>query len=77
MKVAVRTRPMNSKESKRDESSVIRQSDTNSNQIIAERARGQSKTFNYDHVFWTTSTQEEIYRSMAAPLVESLLQAKS
>ena len=31
------------------------------------------KTFNFDHVFWTATGQAEIYRTMAQPLVDSLL----
>ena len=47
--------------------------DINQRQVLSNRARGPPRSFNFDHVFWTGSSQYEVYQSMGEPLVDSLL----
>jgi len=74
VKVAVRVRPRNTVEAAEDEDAALYLSDTSSNTIIVPRPRGgPNRNFSYDSVFWTKSSQDQIFSSIGKPMVESLL----
>jgi hypothetical protein len=74
VKVAIRVRPRNAVEAVEDDDSALFLSDTSSNTIIVPRPRGgPNRNFSYDSVFWTKSSQQQIFSSIGEPMVESLL----
>ncbi|KAH9251139.1 hypothetical protein BASA81_011038 [Batrachochytrium salamandrivorans] len=65
IRVAVRVRPKTSKESALPVAVIVE----NDNEMVVSRQR-----FRFDQVFSEHTSQEEIFKSMAAPLVESVCQ---
>lgn len=43
-------------------------------QVVIGREESSQKSFTFDHVYGPLSTQDEIYKELAAPLVEQFLQ---
>ena len=75
VKVMIRVRPMNSKEKKRECKSVC-DVDSKYNQISLLKPNSSeiSKSFAYDAVYDTDSTQQLVYNESAFSLVESVLE---
>lgn len=73
VRVVVRSRPLSKSESARGNYSIL-QFDRDIHQIaIQDPKTGVFKTFAYDSVYDTSSTQQELYDESAFPLVESAL----
>lgn len=74
VRVVVRSRPLSKSEKNRGNFSIL-QFEKEINQIaIQDPKTGVLKTFAYDSVYDTESTQQELYDESAFPLVESALQ---
>lgn len=75
VKVMVRVRPLNSKETKRGSKTVV-DVDSKFNQINLSKPDSPeiSKDFAYDAVFGIDSTQQLVYNEAAFSLVESVLE---
>jgi hypothetical protein len=68
VRVAVRARPLLAQEGMQGCKDCVKVLH-NSNQILL----GRDRPFTFDHVFDTTTTQEEVYRECVKPLVESCI----
>ena len=73
VKVAVRVRPMNSRE-KEENSTICVEVDPSTNQISVSNPKQETKTFQFDYVYPLTSSQREVYDEVAFPIVESIFQ---
>ena len=77
VKVSVRCRPMSSTE-KSDKRECIVRVDTRKSELVIRNPKTDSteppKTFTYDFVYGTDSSQEQIYCDTAYPIVESVLE---
>merc|ERR1719410_2110087 len=75
VKVAVRCRPFNKRETKLKSCNVI-DVDPSTCQIIMNKPDepSKSKSFRFDYVYGANSTQKEVYEDTAYPLVESVLE---
>ncbi|CAG5112900.1 Oidioi.mRNA.OKI2018_I69.chr2.g7065.t1.cds [Oikopleura dioica] len=73
VKVAIRVRPLNEIESTEENQSSLFLSDSSSNTILVPRPRGPDRSFSYDSVFWTASSQAQIFSTIGEPMVDSLL----
>lgn len=73
VKVAVRVRPMNSRE-KDENSTICVEVDPSTNQISVSNPKQETKTFQFDYVYPLTSSQREVYDEVAFPIVESIFQ---
>jgi len=75
VKVAVRSRPLNSRE-KKIKAKMVVEVDAASNQMTLKKPSDMksSKLFRFDYVYGSKSTQKEIYEDTAYPLVESVLE---
>jgi hypothetical protein len=63
VKVAVRCRPMSSKELSRGSTSVVIMTDRTV-QITSAEKHGPPKDFTFDHCYFTGSTQDEVYADL-------------
>ena len=75
VRVMVRCRPMNSKESENGSKNVI-EIDKTVNQIIisgADKGEDKERAFTYDAVYGPDSNQREVYDEGAFSLVESVM----
>jgi hypothetical protein len=63
VKVAVRCRPMSSKELSRGSTPVVIMTDRTVQITSAER-QGPAKDFTFDHCYFTGSTQDEVYADL-------------
>ncbi|KAF0718339.1 Aste57867_1758 [Aphanomyces stellatus] len=73
VKVAVRCRPMSSKESAMGSRSIVKVTD----QCIAienPSDAADDKKFTFDYAYFTESTQEQVYEDVAKPLVDQAFQ---
>ena len=61
VKVAVRCRPMNSKETNRGSTSVVTMTKTT---VHIKNSEGHPKDFTFDHCYFTDSTQEKVYEDL-------------
>lgn len=66
VKVAVRCRPMNSKEINRGNVSIVKM--TNNTVTITDKENAQ-KDFTFDYCYFIDSTQEEVYTDLGQPMV--------
>jgi hypothetical protein len=67
VQVAVRCRPMSSRELARGCGTII---EINDNSVHVEGAEGhESKDFTFDHAYFTESTQDQVYQDIGAPVV--------
>ena len=74
VKVCARFRPPNRIEKNKGSKIVIKVSDDHIGVVVKDpEKRGKGKTFVFDRVFDTDSTQEEVYKYSADPLVEQVL----
>ena len=73
VKVAVRVRPMNSRE-KEENSTICVEVNPSTNQISVSNPKQETKTFQFDYVYPITSSQREVYDEVAFPIVESIFQ---
>jgi len=74
VKVAIRVRPMNSKE-KKEGNQICVDVDKQENTIsVNKQDNNDNKTFNFDYVYAPGSQQRDIYDEVAFPLVESVFQ---
>ena len=72
IKVAVRARPLNSRElSGKCKSVVLCDDQTSSVQVDC---KPEAKQYAFDHVYGPTSSQESLFQSIGAPLTESCLE---
>ena len=73
VKVAVRSRLLNSRE-KKIKSKVVADVDAANNQMILKKPSDMkaTKSFRFVYVYGVNSTQKEIYEDTAYPLVESV-----
>lgn len=69
VKVAVRIRPLSSKEILHNHQVCVRPV-PNTQQIII----GKDRVFTFDHVFGKSSTQDDVYSSCIKPLLVSLIE---
>lgn len=76
VKVMVRVRPMNSSETQRKCSNIVKSIDLKLNQIVLQKPNEADvqKVFTYDSVFDQNSLQEAIYEQSAFPLVEAVFE---
>ena len=75
VKVAVRCRPMNTKEIERGSGCVVDCNETNKTvtlQTVGDDMSGRK--FTYDYVYGVDSTQKQVYDEAAYGLVESVLE---
>jgi hypothetical protein len=63
VKVAVRCRPMSTKELSRGSTSVVIMTDRTV-QITSVEKHGLPKDFTFDHCYFTGSTQDEVYADL-------------
>ena len=61
VKVAVRCRPMNSKETNRGSASVVTMTKTT---VHIKNSEGHPKDFTFDHCYYTDSTQVDVYKDL-------------
>ena len=77
VKVVVRCRPMSSQEIKDDRKYAV-QINTKLGEITVNNPKADAaelqKTFTFDLVYDWTSTQEQVYKETAFPIVESVLE---
>lgn len=73
VKVAVRCRPMNEKEKGKNCSAVI-QCENSRKEVSVKLDDVKMAAFNFDSVFDDSATQEQVYRSVVADVVEEALQ---
>ena len=75
VKVAVRCRPLNQRETQLKSKYVIDVDSTN-NQMVLKKPENMklTKTFRFDYVYDEKSRQKEVYEDTAYPLVESVLE---
>jgi len=74
VKVCARFRPPNSIEKKKGAQIVVKVSTDNLGVAIQDPSQPKNKrTFNFDYVYDWTSTQEQVYKYSASPLVEQVL----
>ena len=77
VKVVVRCRPMSSQEVKDDRKYAV-QINTKLGEITVNNPKADAaelqKTFTFDLVYDWTSTQEQVYKETAFPIVESVLE---
>ncbi|OMJ67273.1 hypothetical protein SteCoe_35611 [Stentor coeruleus] len=74
VKVVVRSRPLSDKETARGNISILSFEKDIHQIAIQEPKSGLYKTFAYDSVYDTNSSQQELYDDSCFPLVESMLQ---
>lgn len=74
VKVAVRTRPMNSKEIERGSKSVVEINESDRTVNLKAETDEMGRKFTYDYVYGTNSTQQQVYDEAAFGLVESVLE---
>ena len=72
VKVAVRLRPMSSKEKQQGFTNIVDINQTQSSVYITNN-HGEKVQFTYDFAFPQNCTQEEIYESTSAPIVSGVL----
>lgn len=74
VKVAVRCRPLNSKE-KADNRAIIVDVDQKVGQVTLRNPKGDEppKSFTFDHAFHWEATQKEVYDIVARPIVNSVM----
>ena len=63
IKVAVRCRPLSTKENARGCRSIVNITDKVV-KIVAPDSNHDEKTFTYDHCYYTDSTQEQVYEDL-------------
>jgi len=73
VKVAVRCRPLNSKEREKGYDNII-QVDQREASVYIKNPQGQTVQFTYDFAYPENCNQEEIYENTAAPIVSSVLE---
>lgn len=78
VKVAVRCRPLSSKEIRENHSEIITMQGSS---VTIRRPEGQrghgedkEKTFNFDFCYFTDSVQEQVYKDLGIPLVKQALE---
>ena len=76
VQVAVRCRPANMEEKKTGQASVVATETAEKKVTVQYGPAGKkaSKTFNFDKVFGTYSTQEEVFDQMVRPIVSECLE---
>lgn len=73
VRVAVRCRPMNSKETARGYSSVVTMTDQTVT-VIPQETGQEKKEFRFDHCYFIESTQDQVYQDLGAPVVSQALE---
>jgi len=75
VKVAIRVRPMNSREKKEGNQTVVN-ADKQENMVTVDKPDGSNdpKSFAFDYVYPPNSKQRDIYDEVAFPLVESVFE---
>lgn len=75
VQVAVRCRPMNAEERKNNAPTVVNCEPENKTIKVNYGPAGKKilKTFTFDRVFGTYSTQEEVFETMVRPIIEETL----
>lgn len=71
IKVFCRFRPFNAQELANNAEKIHRIH--NKKQLIIKDSNRQEISFMFDHVFETTTTQEEVYRTLGQPVLENIL----
>ncbi|KAJ1418578.1 P-loop containing nucleoside triphosphate hydrolase protein [Ochromonadaceae sp. CCMP2298] len=72
VKVAVRCRPMSSKETARGCNNIISMTPS-SVHIKAVESSHEDKDFTFDHCYFTDSQQTDVYRDLGSPIVQQAL----
>lgn len=72
IKVAVRVRPINSRELVKKCNSVVQCDDQAS--TVQVDSKPEAKQYAFDHVYGPTSSQENVFQTIGAPLTESCLE---
>eukprot|EP00043_Microstomoeca_roanoka_P016079 m.162391 g.162391 ORF g.162391 m.162391 type:complete len:1020 (+) comp16388_c0_seq28:297-3356(+) len=72
IQVAVRCRPLNTKEIDENSPSIIECSPP-IGKLTVQGLKYESKTFSYDHVFGPEATQLDVYRTLVEPLLDEVL----
>ena len=73
VKVAVRCRPMSSKETARMCKCVISMPSSSSIHVEKVGDMTEGKDFAFDHCYFIDSTQEQVYADLGKPLLEKAL----
>lgn len=72
VKVALRCRPMSSKEKARNCTTIVKVP-SETTVIMTHVESNEEKKFTFDHCYFTESTQEHVYRDIGAPMVKQAL----
>ena len=70
VKVAVRCRPLSTKENGQGSASIVTISENRSIHVTDPEGKNPAKDFTFDHAYFTASTQEQVYDDLGKPTID-------